>query len=44
MTLKQVPWLKKTRYVNAHEEKTAWYKTQKSLLDDRQKFQIIPQQ
>jgi hypothetical protein len=27
-----------------HEEKTIWYKTQKSLLDDRQKFQIIPQQ
>jgi hypothetical protein len=27
-----------------HEEKTTWYKTQKSLLDDRQKFQIIPRQ
>jgi hypothetical protein len=27
-----------------HEEKAAWYKTQKSLLHDRQKFQIIPQQ
>jgi hypothetical protein len=27
-----------------HEEKRTWYKTQKSLLDDRQKFQIIPQQ
>jgi hypothetical protein len=27
-----------------HEEKTTWYKTQKSLLDDQQKFQIIPQQ
>jgi hypothetical protein len=27
-----------------HEEKTAWNKTQKSPLDDWQKFQIIPQQ
>jgi hypothetical protein len=39
-------WLSRNfkRFIPLHEEKTTWYKTQKSLLDDRQKFQIIPQQ